>query len=470
MRIASRAYADLQVGDTAGLERLCTANDLVVFAHASGNLNPLHLPSRDSDEKAKDAVAPSMWIGSLFSALLGNRLPGVGTLYKAQSLRFHGRVRVGETVCISVTVKEKRADRVVVLDCRMSNEAGSLVAEGEAEVIAPETAVELDARDLPELLVNKHVHFDRLLRACADLPPLATAVVAPEEPNALGGALMAREKGLLNPICIGSEKKIRAVAAEMGADITGIPIHEEPDHGAASARAVAMVHEGRVRAIMKGHVHSDELLAHVAKREGGLRTNRRISHAFVMDVPGQDDLLIVSDAAINIAPDLEAKVDITQNAIDLARALGLEEPKVGVLSAVETVNPKIPSTLDAAIIAKMADRGQIRGGVVDGPLAMDNAMDVEAAKTKGITSLVAGHAEVLIVPNLESGNMLAKELTFVAHADAAGLVLGAKVPVMLTSRADDEKSRLVSCAVALLYEHWRAGGVSRLREMKDAAA
>ena len=287
--------------------------------------------------------------------------------------------------------------------------------------------------------------------------------------NSLGGALMARDAGLLNPIFIGARKKIEAVARSINADIDGVPIHEEADHRSAAARAVSMVHEGLARAIMKGHIHSDELLGQVAKRDGGLRTGRRISHAFVMDVPGQEHLLLVSDAAINIAPDLEAKVDITQNAIDLARALGLETPRVGILSAVETVNPKIPSTLDAAIIAKMADRGQITGGIVDGPLAMDNAMDIEAAKTKGITSLVAGRAEVLIAPNLEAGNMLAKELTFVAHAEAAGLVLGAKVPVMLTSRADDEHSRLVSCAVALLYEHWRAGGVSRLSELREAA-
>lgn len=469
MKIASKAFADIKIGDTATMERLCTANDLVVFAHASGNLNPLHLPRSHSDEEAKEAVAPSMWVGSLFSAVLGNRLPGVGTLYRGQTLRFLDRAHVGETLRATVEVTAKRDDRVVLLDCRLETVDGRRIAEGEAEVIAPEKAMEIDARDLPELLVNRHAHFDRLLAACEDLPPLATAVVAPEDLNSLGGALLARDAGLLNPIFIGSAAKIRAVAREMGADIDGIPIHEEPNHRAAAARAVAMVHEGLARAVMKGHLHSDELLSEVAKREGGLRTNRRISHAFVMDVPGLEHLLIVSDAAINIAPDLEAKVDITQNAIDLALALGLEQPRVGVLSAVETVNPKIPSTLDAAIIAKMADRGQIKGGLVDGPLAMDNAMDVEAARTKGITSLVAGRAQVLICPNLEAGNMLAKELTFVAHADAAGLVLGAKAPVMLTSRADDEKSRLVSCAVALLYEHWRAGGVSRLAELKAAA-
>ena len=219
-----------------------------------------------------------------------------------------------------------------------------------------------------------------------------------------------------------------------------------------------MVLSGEASAIMKGAIHSDELLAAVVKKEGGLRTVRRISHVFAMDVPTLDDLLFISDAAINIAPDLLAKVEIVQNAIDLARACGLEEPKVGILSAVETINPNIPSTLDAAILSKMSERGQIRGGLVDGPLAMDNAIDVEAARTKGIASLVAGRANVLIVPNLEAGNMLAKELTFVARAEAAGLVIGAKVPVMLTSRADNDRARLASCALALLYDFWRREG------------
>lgn len=219
-----------------------------------------------------------------------------------------------------------------------------------------------------------------------------------------------------------------------------------------------MVNAKEVRAVMKGNVHSDELLAQVVKKEGGLRTSRRISHVFVMDVPTKSNLLFISDAAINIAPDLTTKVDIVQNAIELAIACGLETPKVGVLAAVETVNVNMPSTLDAAALAKMADRGQIRGGVVDGPLAMDNAIDMQAARTKGITSLVAGQADVLIVPNLEAGNMLAKELTFVARAEAAGLVVGCKAPVILTSRADNDRARLASCALAQLYDYWRQTG------------
>jgi phosphate butyryltransferase len=218
---------------------------------------------------------------------------------------------------------------------------------------------------------------------------------------------------------------------------------------------------------MKGNVHTEDLLAEVVKKDGGLRTNRRITHVFVMDAPTLDRLLFISDAAVNIAPDLSAKVDIVQNAIDLARACGLDLPKVGVLSAVETINANIPSTLDAAVLSKMAERGQISGGVVDGPLAMDNAIDAEAARTKGITSPVAGHANVLIAPNIESGNMMAKELTFVAHAEAAGLVLGALAPVILTSRADNDRARLASCALAQLYVYWRGNGVPYKGELKE---
>lgn len=221
-----------------------------------------------------------------------------------------------------------------------------------------------------------------------------------------------------------------------------------------------MINSGEAFALMKGNVHSDEILAEVVRKEGGLRGHRRISHVFAMDVPTLDHLLFITAAAINIAPDLTAKVDIVQNAVDLARACGVTEPRVGVLSAIETVNPAIPSTLDAAILSKMADRGQIKGALVDGPLAMDNAVDVEAARTKGIASLVAGRADVLVAPNLEAGNMLAKELTFLARADAAGLVVGAKVPIMLTSRADDEEARLASCALALLYAYWKETGVA----------
>jgi phosphate butyryltransferase len=457
----NRLYDELKVGDTASVKRVCTANDLYIFAHASGNLNPIHLPSSEGAVR-QEPVAPAMWVGALVSAVLGNLLPGPGTLYRSQSFRFLDRVHVGDELTVTVTVREKAADARVILDTTITGRGGAVVAEGVAEVTAPPVKVHCDDEEVPEILVERHRHFDRMITACDGIPALVTAVVAPEDDSSLGGALLAARHNLIRPILVGSASAIAATARAIGADLTGIEIVDVAGDDAAAARAVELVRAGRAAALMKGHLHTDVLLHHVVKHDGGLRTNRRLSHVFVMDVPGLDHVLIVSDAAINIAPDLETKVDITQSAIDVALALGIDTPKVGVLSAVETVNPKMQSTLDAAALAKMSERGQIKGGIVDGPLAMDNAVDVSAAKTKGITSLVAGHADILIVPNIEAGNMLAKELTFIAHAEAAGLALGATVPIILTSRADGDKARLASCAIAALFQAWRAAGVPRM--------
>lgn len=460
--LTGHSWDQLEIGQSASLERVCTPHDLVVFAHASGNLNPRHLPG--FAERATDdaAVAPAMWGGSLFSALLGNRLPGPGTLYLGQTLRFHARARVGDRLTATVKVRAKKPDRRVEFDCHLTHADGRLIAEGIAEVEAPSRSIHTELLSLPELALRKRGKFDRLLAACAGLSALPTAVVAPTDAHSLGGARDAARAQLIEPVLVGPEAGIRAAAAQIGWDLDGVRIVAVPDEHAAPARAVALVHEGQAAAIMKGNIHSDEVLHHVCKADGGLRAGRRISHGFVLDVPGRETLLIISDAAINILPDLATKADIVQNSIDLALALGLAQPRVGVLSAVETVNPSIPSTLDAAILAKMAERGQIKGGIVDGPLAMDNAVDVEAAKTKGITSMVAGRADVLIAPNLEAGNMLAKQLVFMSEADTGGLVLGARVPVMLTSRADDEHARLLSAALAVLYGHWKRTGASLL--------
>lgn len=454
---ANKTFAELAIGQEASMTRVVTPNDLIVFAHASGNLNPKNLPGLGCG--GDGPAVPAMWVGSLFSAVLGNILPGPGTVYLSQTLRFHDRAHVGDALKISVRVEELRPPETVALQTRVDC-GDKLVADGVAEVRAPTTAMEIDNVELPELMVQRHSKVERLLSACRDLPPMPTAVVAPEEENALLGALAGAREKLIIPILIGDAEKIRAIAAGHNVDLAGIAIEDARTHDAAASRAVEMVHQGAATAVMKGHLHTDELLKHVVKSNGGLRMGRRISHVFVMDAPSLPQLVLVTDAAINIAPTLEEKVDIVQNAIDLAIASGIKRPKVGVLSAVETVNPKIPSTLDAAILCKMADRGQIRGGDVDGPLAMDNALSLAAAKTKGLTSLVAGRADILVAPNLEAGNILAKELTFAAQAEGAGLVLGAKVPVLLTSRADDEGARLFSCAVAVLYAHWQSSGRS----------
>jgi len=298
--------------------------------------------------------------------------------------------------------------------------------------------------------MTDHIHFARLADTARVLPPLPTAVVAPESADALMGAVLGRDHTLIDPILVGSAVKITAAAKELGADIAGIEIIDIADHAAAAARAVALVHEGRAGALMKGHLHTDDLLRAILKREGGLRTDRRLSHVFAMDVPGHDRLLFITDAAINIAPDLACKASIAQNALDLAAALGVAAPKLAVLSAVEAANPAIPSSVEAAEIAAMAARGEITGGSVQGPLAMDLALSAHAAAVKGVAGPVAGQADIVLVPGLEAGNILFKALTYLAGAKAAGVVLGAAVPVILTSRSDDEHARLASCAVAVL--------------------
>ena len=308
---------------------------------------------------------------------------------------------------------------------------------------------------------GKQSKYDRLLARARSLPPVPTAVAHPCDESSLAAALDAARMGLIKPILVGRLAKIRAAAAKAGLSLDGIEIVDAIHSHAAAEEAVRQVREGKAECLMKGSLHTDELMGAVVSREGGLRTSRRISHCFIMDVPGHEDVIIISDAAVNIAPDLEAKADIVQNAIDLAHALGAGEARVAILSAMETVNPKVPSTIEAAALCKMADRGQITGGILDGPLALDNAIDPEAAKIKNLHSPVAGRANVLIVPDLEAGNMLAKSLTFLANADAAGIVLGARVPIILTSRADTVETRLASCAVASLVAKARRDALAR---------
>lgn len=297
---------------------------------------------------------------------------------------------------------------------------------------------------------NKHEKYQRLIDYCQTLDPLPTAVVHPCDASSLTGAIEAAQMGLIAPILCGPAERIRAVAQQHGIPIGDYPIVDAPFSQAAAEAAVAEVREGRAEALMKGSLHTDELMAVAIKRESGLRTARRVSHCFVMAVPDHDDPLIITDAAVNIAPTLDEKRDILQNAIDLAHAMLFQEVRVAVLSAMETVNSKVPSTIEAAALCKMVDRKQVTGALVDGPLALDNAIDPEAARIKGIDSKVAGRANVLLVPDLEAGNMLAKSLSFLAGADAAGIVLGARVPIILTSRADSTMTRRASCAVAVL--------------------
>ena len=297
--------------------------------------------------------------------------------------------------------------------------------------------------------------YERLLELTRNLDPVSTAVAHPCEETALAGPIEAAKKGLILPVLVGPTAKIQDIARKAGLDLGPARIVDAPHSHASAAKAVELVRHGEAELLMKGSLHTDELLGAVVDRETGLRTGRRLSHVFIMDVPTYHKVLIVTDAAINITPTLDEKADICRNAIDLAISLGVKRPKVAILAAVETVSSKMPATIDAAALCKMAERGQITGGLLDGPLAFDNAISKEAAKMKGIESEVAGDPDILLAPDLEAGNMLAKQLTFLANADAAGLVLGARVPIILTSRADSVRSRIASCGVAVLVAHAR---------------
>ena len=314
---------------------------------------------------------------------------------------------------------------------------------------------------------RRHEKYDRLIYACHALAPVRTAVAHPCDETSLRGAVEAAEAKIIKPVLVGPEARIRALAASFGLDLTGLQLVDTPHSHASAAKAVEIVRNGEVDALMKGSLHTDELMAEVVNKETGIRTARRISHVFIMDVPTYPKPLFITDAAVNIFPTLEDKVDIVQNAIELAQALGIKQPKVAILSAVETITSKIPSTIDAAALCKMADRDQIIGGLLDGPLALDNAIDRAAAAVKHIASPVAGDADILLVPNLEAGNMLAKELSFLANADAAGIVLGARVPIILTSRADNVRTRMASCAVAALYAHARRVAAADIGKLAD---
>lgn len=455
--LENRTFDEIAIGDSASLSRTLGQRDIQLFALASGDVNPAHL---DPDFAASDmfhrVIAHGLWGGGLISAVLGTQLPGPGTIYLDQSLRFLRPVGLGDTITARVTVKEKKPDhRIVILDCRCTNQKGEEVIAGDAVVKAPVEKVRRPAVALPDILLSDHDGYHRLLKAAQGGDPIPTAIAHPCSAAAIMAVVEAVEAGLIAPILVGPEPRIRSAAQEAGADISALRIVPAPHSHAAAAQAVALIRSGEARLLMKGSLHTDELMGAVVARETGLRTERRVSHAYLMDVPGHPAPLVITDAAINIAPGLEEKADIIRNAIDLAHVIGIECPRVAILSAVETINPSIASTLDAAALCKMADRGQIAGGLLDGPLAFDNAISEAAAREKGIVSPVAGKAEILVVPNLEAGNMLAKQLTFLGGADAAGIVLGARVPIILTSRADSLRTRLASCAVATLLA--RAG-------------
>ena len=457
--IENLTFGELKPGDTASLVRTLTYKDIEVFAIMSGDVNPTHVDeSFAKSDTFHNVVAHGMWGGALISTILGTELPGPGTIYVDQSLHFHRPVRLGDTITVTVKVTNKVEEtHGVIFDCRASNQRGEEVITGTAEVIAPTEKISRPRVVLPEIeLRQKGRRYERLIEMTRGLDPIRTAVVYPVDTPSLLGAVEAGRAKLIVPVLVGPESKIRAAAAQAQLDLTPYEIVSTEHSEAAAMQAVAMARAGKVEALMKGALHTDELMRPVVDGDHGLRTARRISHVFAIDAPGYPRALFITDAAINIYPTLTDKRDIIQNAIDLVHALGIAEPRVAILSAVETVTETIRSTLDAAALCKMADRGQITGGILDGPLAFDNAVSVEAAKTKGIISPVAGRADIFVVPDLEAGNMLAKQLEYLAEAQIAGIVLGARVPIILTSRADKTLARLGSCAIALLLARHKA--------------
>ncbi len=453
-QLTSLTYDELEIGQSASITRVLTLTDINLFATMSGNTDPLHFPEGSESAIFSQPVGHGMWAGSLFSGLLGTRLPGPGTIYHKQNLKFLAPIPLGSTVTATVTIESKKASKngpkLVSFDCSCVDQTGKPLVKGEAIVIPPSEHRNQEGHALPELQFIAHDQLDLLTKKCADLDPLPTSVVYPCGRVALESACLGYQLGLIDPILVGPEAKIREVAEDNNLDISNFRLVDARDELDAAAKGVALAKNGEAGAVMKGSLHTDELMAAVVKREVGLRTAKRISHVFVMSVPSYPKPLLISDAVVNISPNLEDKVHIIQNAIDLAQLLGVETPKVAILSAIETVNPRIVSSVDAASLCKMADRGQIRGGLLDGPLAFDNAVSAEAARTKGIISEVAGQADILLAPELASANMLVKQLSFLSHADAAGIIVGASVPVILTSRADSLPARLASCALAVL--------------------
>jgi phosphotransacetylase/acyl dehydratase len=456
--IENKTYDELKVGDQAEITRTLKKDDIELFAVLSGDVNPAHV---DENYARSDAfhkvIAHGMWGGALISAVLGTELPGPGTIYVDQTLHFRRPVGIGDTITVRVSVREKHMPgNRVTLDCVCLNQAGDVVVEGIASVVAPTAKVRRPRTALPEVHLHEHgARHRQLIDATRSIEPLRMAVVHPCDELSLTGAIEAKRQSLIVPVLVGPEARIRKAADAAGLSLDGVEIVNVPHSHAAAARAVDLARSGAVRALMKGALHTDELMAAVVDAASGMRTERRMSHVFALDVPTYPKPLLLTDAAINIYPDLMDKRDIVQNAIDLAHAIAIRLPKVAILSAVETINPKIHSTVEAAALCKMLDRGQIVGGIVDGPLAFDNAISRAAAETKQITSPVAGDADILVVPDLESGNMLAKQLIYLSGADSAGIVLGARVPIVLTSRSDDVLARLASCALAVLLDHSR---------------
>lgn len=454
--VTNKTFTEIKVDDQASLARTLTKRDIQLFAILTGDMNPAHLDEQYAkSDLFHQIVGHGMWTGSLFSTLFSMHLPGPGAIYVSQNLRFLRPVHLGDTITAIVKVIDKEETKKhIKFETLCINQKGEKIIAGEAIVIAPEEKVCWAGTPLPQIQLkgSGHSFVQWLLSKAQGLVPLKIAVVHPVDVLSISGVVEAAKANIIIPILVGPEHKIKKAAEEAHIDISQYELISTLHSHEAAARAVELVHEKRVESIMKGKLSTEELFTTIVDQAHGLRTGRRMSHVFILDVPNYPKPIFLTDTAINIKPNLMDKKDIIQNAVDLYQTLGLGIPKVAILSAVETVTEKIPSTLDATALCKMAERNQIRGAILDGPLAFDNAVSKESANIKGIVSLVAGDADILVVPDLESGNMLYKELRYFVGATEAGIVLGATVPIVLTSRAGDIENRVASCALALLYQ------------------
>ena len=448
-------YDEIDVGDSAYIQRTLTMADIQAFAAVSGDTNPAHMdPEYANDTLFHGVIGHGMWGGSLISTVLGTVFPGPGTIYLEQNLRFSRPVRVGDSLTVTVTCSAKHDDKKAIdLECTLVNQKDERVLTGSARVLAPTKKLRIPRIHAPTISlfdpIGQHAH---LLNLGAHLEAVVCGVVHPCDQESLQGAMEAHHAGLIKAVLIAPEKKLRALAAQFNIDISVASVIDVPHSHAAAEMAAQMAADKKLEALMKGSLHTDELI-HAVVMQPGLRTGRRMSHVFRCQVPMYPKPLYITDAALNIAPTLSEKADIVQNAIDFAHVMGLEEPKVAILAAVETVNPSMPSTLDAAALCKMADRGQIKGGVLDGPLAFDNAISAHAAQIKHIDSPVAGQVDILVAPHIEAGNMMIKQVEILAGASGAGIVLGARVPIALTSRSDTAMARSASALLVKLVVH-----------------
>src|SRR5579883_2794680 len=452
--LENRTFDEIQIGDSASLTRTLTEKDIQVFAIMSGDINPAHVDVEYAQsEMFHEIIGHGMWGAALISTVLGTQLPGPGTIYVGQTLRFKKPVAIGDTLTVKVIAVEKKPEKSrVIFACECHNQKEMLVMEGQAEVIAPSKKIRRPKAVLPEITLRRpYSLFDPYLTKAKKLKSLRAAAIYPVRGKIIEAIADAQQAGLIDPILIGPKDRILHAAEEVKIDVSQYEIISVEHSYAAISKAIKLAREGQVEMIIRGGATREDLLRMMQKHDKGLLTERAMSHALVLDVPTYSKALILTDTSIHIDPNLDIKRDITQNAIDFAHALTIEEPKIAVLAGSDLVKDSMRSTVDAAALCKMAERGQIQGGILDGPLTFDNVISAEVARAKGLTSPIAGEADILIVPNLETGNILAKQLEYLAESRSAGLVLGARVPVLM-SHINDVHLSTISCALGALSE------------------